>query len=206
MDKFTWLTKVCKRKTYTLWALMMRVISGRFKGKKLLPVKNLKIRPTLDRSKEMIFNTLTSILFKKKLAFENLTVLDTFCGTGALGIEAISRGAKKAFFIDCSTDALDLVKRNINFLEIDIYSKFLNCELPELNFKNLNANLFFMDPPYDFDNYNEVFSSLAKNNLIAHDALAVIELSKKKSFKINNYSLIKKKIISNSCFLFLEKT
>ena len=103
---------------------MMRVISGRFKGKKLLPVKNLKIRPTLDRSKEMIFNTLTSILFKKKLAFENLTVLDTFCGTGALGIEAISRGAKKAFFIDCSTDALDLVKRNINFLEIDIYSKF----------------------------------------------------------------------------------
>ena len=63
-----------------------------------------------------------------------------------------------------------------------------------------------MDPPYDFDNYNEVFSSLAKNNLIAHDALAVIELSKKKSFKINNYSLIKKKIISNSCFLFLEKT
>ena len=185
----------------------MRIISGRFKGKKLLPIKNLKIRPTLDRSKEMIFNTLTSILFKKNLAFENLTILDTFCGTGALGIEAISRGAKKAFFIDNSSDALDLVKKNIKFLELDIYSKLLNCNLPKSDFKDLNANLFFMDPPYDFDNYNEVFSSLAKNNLITQDALGVIELSKKKKkFKINNYSLIKKKIISNSCFLFLEKT
>ena len=62
-----------------------------------------------------------------------------------------------------------------------------------------------MDPPYDFDNYNEVFSSLAKNNLITQDALGVIELSKKKTLKINDYSLIKKKTVSNSCFLFLEK-
>ena len=186
----------------------MRIISGRFKGKKLLPIKNLKIRPTLDRSKEMIFNTLTSILFKKNLAFENLTILDTFCGTGALGMkQQYQEELRKLFFIDNSSDALDLVKKNIKFLELDIYSKLLNCNSLSQTLKTYMPIYFLWILHMILTNYNEVFSSLTKNNLITQDALGVIELSKKKkNFKINNYSLIKKKNYIQFMFLIFRKT
>ena len=90
----------------------MRVISGKLKGKKLLPINELKIRPTSDRSKESIFNTLNSILIKKKINLKDMVVLDGFCGSGALGIEAFSRGAKKIYFIGNCIKSLTLAKNN----------------------------------------------------------------------------------------------
>ena len=76
----------------------MRIISGNFKSIKLFSPKNSYIRPTLDRAKEMIFSTLNSILTARNLDFNNLIVLDCFCGTGALGFECLSRGSGKVFF------------------------------------------------------------------------------------------------------------
>ena len=89
----------------------MRIISGNFKSIKLFSPKNSYIRPTLDRAKEMIFSTLNSILTARNLDFNNLIVLDCFCGTGALGFECLSRGSGKVFFVDKSPHAINLVKK-----------------------------------------------------------------------------------------------
>ena len=90
----------------------MRIISGKFKGKRIISPQDKKIRPTSDRAKEMIFNTLVSILKQKQIFIENIDVLDIYCGTGALGLEAISRGAKSVTFIDKSANAILLAKEN----------------------------------------------------------------------------------------------
>ena len=96
----------------------MRIISGNLKGKKIFSPTNSFIRPTSDKAREMIFNILASIFEKDDVKFYDLKVLDCFCGTGALGIESISRGAKQANFIDNSEKSLKLTKKNIINLDI----------------------------------------------------------------------------------------
>jgi 16S rRNA (guanine966-N2)-methyltransferase len=84
----------------------LRIISGRFKGKKLHSVQGLTIRPTADRLRESIFNILSHEVF-------NAVVLDLFAGTGAMGMEALSRGSESAVFVDNNPEALSAIQRNI---------------------------------------------------------------------------------------------
>ena len=86
----------------------MRVVAGTARGTRLAAPKGVDIRPTSDRAKEAIFNSLHS-----RSAIEEAEVLDLFAGTGALGIEALSRGAKKATFVDKSSESLELVRKNL---------------------------------------------------------------------------------------------
>ena len=90
----------------------MRIISGKFKGKKLFSPNNNKIRPTSDRAKEMIFNTLNSYFLDKNINFSDLIVLDCFCGSGAIGLEFLSRGSKEVIFVDNSLESIELAKKN----------------------------------------------------------------------------------------------
>ena len=94
----------------------MRIISGKFKGKKLFSPNNNKIRPTTDRAKEMIFNTLNSYFLDKKINFSDLIVLDCFCGSGAIGLEFLSRGSKEVIFVDNSLESIELAKKNYFYL------------------------------------------------------------------------------------------
>ena len=89
----------------------MRIISGKFRGKKLLAPKSNEIRPTSDRAKEMMFNTIEVILKNKNKKFHDIVILDCFCGSGALGLESISRGCQKVFFLDNSKEAIRLTKK-----------------------------------------------------------------------------------------------
>ena len=121
----------------------MRIISGKYRGTKLfLPPDDL-IRPTSDRAKEMIFSTLNSILSKKKLNFDNMKVLDFFCGTGGLGIECISRGFKKVCFIDNSKIAIDLTKKNLNLIRSQKFAEIYNSDFRNLKFMPFRADIFF---------------------------------------------------------------
>ena len=88
----------------------MRIISGKFKGKKLFSPNNNLIRPTSDRAKEMIFNTLNSYFLNKNINFKNLIVLDCFCGSGAIGLEFLSRGSK-VIFVDNCLESINLTKK-----------------------------------------------------------------------------------------------
>lgn len=122
----------------------MRIISGRFRGTRLHTPKGIEIRPTADRVRESIFNILGARLQKKR-------VLDLYAGTGAMGIEALSRGATYAVFIDQHPMALDLIRRNITKVRAAEQTTIIPWDID----RNLQClcgqeafDLIFMDPPY----------------------------------------------------------
>ena len=150
----------------------MRVISGKARGTKLNSIDSLNTRPTLDRVKESLFN-----IIQNKIP--DSTVLDLFAGSGALGIECISRGCKKAYFCENSKMAAEMVKTNLNktrfndYSEIYIqdYKKTLNI----LKSKNLKFDLIFIDPPYKEDIAVEVVKQILSLDLLADNGIIIIE-------------------------------
>lgn len=184
---------------------MLRIIAGKFRGKKVLSPKTNFIRPTSNRSKEMIFNTLHSIFKSKELNMGDTTVLDTFCGTGSLGIECLSRGAKKVFFVDNSKISISLTKKNLDLLNIKSSYKILRIDLTKKLNKENEIDLFFMDPPYRKSILNSSLKNLIKSGWLKKKAIGVIE--SEKSVKINfidRVNIIKEKIIGDSKFFFTQ--
>jgi 16S rRNA (guanine(966)-N(2))-methyltransferase RsmD len=184
----------------------MRIISGKFRGQKLCAPLDSKIRPTSDRAKEMIFNTLNSILQKRKLTYNNLSVLDCFSGSGSLGIECISRGTENVFFVDKSLQSLNLTKKNCDSIQSNHLAKFLLSDFRNLKKNIFSADLFFLDPPYKKYKINEIVTFLNSNGLIKKKTIGIIEIPKLEVINdIKDFRILKKKINSNSSFLFVEK-
>ena len=183
----------------------MRIISGKHRGTKLLLPPDELIRPTSDRAKEMIFSTLNSILLKKKLNFNNMKVLDFFCGTGGLGIECISRGFKKVCFIDNSKIAIDITKKNLNLIRAPKFTEIYNLDFRKLKFMPFKADIFFLDPPYNKFKIPEILESIKNAGLLNNKSIGVIELPKSiVESELACLKIIKEKKVSNSLFLFFE--
>ena len=148
----------------------MRVISGDFKGKKILEPKDIKTRPLKDLTKESMFNILEhSKKFSIKL--ENSEILDLFSGTGSFGIECLSRGAKFVTFIENYKGILPTLKKNLTSLKtVKNYSIVEQNILIDFNFKNLKKqfDIIFLDPPYKDKNLgnllDKIYISDAQNN------------------------------------------
>lgn len=148
----------------------MRIISGNRRGLKLKAPKGLDTRPTEDRVKESVFNILGQNFFDD-------LVLDLFCGSGANGIEFISRGAKKSYFVDKSKEAMDCVKYNLEkakFLdEAVLIEDHLNKALRNLDVK---FDYIYMDPPFDRrDLYKRAFKLIRENKLLKPDGKLIVE-------------------------------
>ena len=124
----------------------MRIISGDLKGKKLHSIKGTKTRPTSDRVRESIFNIIA-------FNVENTCILDLFAGTGAFAIEALSRGAMFAVFIDISKNAVSAIRENIKSCNLDDKFKVIKWDITKnltcIEHSNPAFDLVFMDPPYD---------------------------------------------------------
>jgi len=152
--------------------LGLRIIGGDLKGKKLHSVRGPLIRPTADRLRESIFD----ILF---LRVQGAIVLDLFAGSGALGIEALSRGAASAVFIDKHQSALSVIERNIRSCVFDDRTKIIQWNI----LKNLNCikltrpafDLVFMDPPYHRDSIKPALFNLHRSGSLAKEACIIIE-------------------------------
>ncbi len=154
----------------------MRVISGSAKGRKLVSPEGQRVRPTLDRVKESIFNMLSVGIFDS-------SVLDLFAGSGALGIEALSRGAKKAVFIDVSSDSLKIVKQNIELTHLEEKSEcLLRDYITYLNETTEKFDYIFLDPPYAADFLEPALCIIHKNNLLNDDGIVVCELDSADSY------------------------
>ncbi len=183
----------------------MRIISGKHKGTRLIAPSDDLIRPTSDRAKEMIFNTLNSILSKKNLKIDDMKVLDFFCGTGSLGIECISRGFKQVCFIDNSKIAIDLTKKNLELIGAQKFAEIYKLDFRKLKSCTFKADIFFLDPPYNKFKVPEILKSIRNAGLISNKSLGIVELSnstlENESFCLR---IIKKKKVSNSLFLFVE--
>ena len=147
----------------------MRIISGKFRGLKLYPPLDSNTRPTSDRLKESLFSILES--HKYNLNLSTSKVLDICSGTGALGIEAISRGAKLVYFIEKDPKATDIIEKNISKLKInnqnEIYIQLIQDDAIKA-FEKISAmfDIVFIDPPYNSSIIEECLIGLKELNLI----------------------------------------
>lgn len=150
----------------------MRVISGKARGHKLKTIDGSTVRPTADRVKEAMFNILAA---KQKGAH----VLDLFAGSGALGIEAISRGAQSAVFVDYNTRVLTALRHNLEKCKITDLATVIQWNIKKnLNFLNNYSqpfDLVFMDPPYHQDLVRTAIGHLLLSDCLAHSATIVAE-------------------------------
>lgn len=147
----------------------MRVITGSARGKKLEPPVGMNTRPTTDRVKESVFNIIQSYL-----PAEN--VLDLFAGSGAMGIEALSRGSKNAVFIDNDFAAINVIKRNLDGTHLSEKAMVLKLNAEEyLNRCNEKFDIIFLDPPYNCDFLNITIKKIISSHILNEDGIIVVE-------------------------------
>lgn len=150
----------------------MRIIGGKHRGRVLTEFKGEAIRPTADRVKESVFNILS-----REIA--GARVLDLFCGSGALGLECISRGAKEAVFNDCSKDSVAVLTANIKKLGEGEVCTVRALDYPAcLSALQGKFDIVFLDPPYRFDYGVKAAEEIARRGLLAEDGVIVYERDK----------------------------
>ena len=184
----------------------MRVIGGKWKSRKInrlfKPSHNKIIRPTSDRVKENIFNILESLDIGNPIV--GAKVLDIFCGTGAMGIEAISRGANFCHFIDKSLISRQITLENINNLSCEKETQFLLKNVLEIGDCNHEkADIIFLDPPYKNNIAESSILKLSKFGWIDKNTLIILEKGKEEFFR-SGFKLIDKRIYGNTEILFLK--
>ena len=167
----------------------MRITGGIIRGRRLGKVKGLPIRPTSDTVRESIFDILGQTL-------TNLRILDLFSGTGSLGIESLSRGAKNAVFVDNSYRAVAIIKNNLTICGYNEVSTIIRAKLPNglSHIQDLGEGQFdviFIDPPYGKGYIQPTIHTLMDIKLLAKDGRIVVESSRytNDSLPMNLYSL-----------------
>ncbi len=155
----------------------MRVIAGKFRSRTLRSLKGQALRPTSDRLRETLFNILGP-------AIQGAVFIDLFSGTGAVGIEALSRGARGAFFIEQHAPAAALIRRNVDSLQIgkeaDIHCADVLRGLERLEARHVHAEFIFLDPPYAAsEEYEKVLEYLGESPLLAPGGRVIAEHLKK---------------------------
>ena len=177
----------------------MRIISGTLRSKKLFtPKDDTKIRPTSDRAREAIFNIITS---KLESSFSELAVLDIFSGTGALGLEAASRGAKSITFVDID---LELTQKNAKLCGLKNV-KFIKKDATKLPLAQDPYDLIFLDAPYNQGLTDPTLNALIKGNYLTPKTLIIAETAKDEALDIPSLlELIDKRIYGAARFSFLS--
>ena len=179
----------------------MRVIAGRAKSLRLKTPDGMGTRPTTDRIKETLFN-----MFRPE-ALSGSTFLDIFAGSGAIGIEALSRGAKKAVFIEQNEKASACIRDNLAFTKLPgglVMEKDFSAALSSL--KGETFDFVFMDPPYALGAEEAVLKGLITNGLLNDRSLIIIEAGLDRAmpdFTALHYELIREKTYTTNRHLFL---
>jgi 16S rRNA (guanine(966)-N(2))-methyltransferase RsmD len=150
----------------------MRIISGSKKGKRLLTPEDYAIRPTSDKVRGAMFNVL-------QFEIQGKTVLDLFCGTGAIGIEALSRGAKFAVFVDNSAESLELARRNIAACGFEGNSRLVLSDAVKF-VKNTDEefDITFLDPPYNKGILQRIIPHCSGKIVAEHESELDLQLGK----------------------------
>ena len=177
----------------------MRIISGKFKGRRISAPKNLPVRPTTDMSKEALFNVLNN-----HFNFDELKVLDLFSGTGNISYEFASRGSQNITSVDADFGCVKFIKQtavefdfNIAAIKSDVLQYIERC--------NSTYDIIFADPPYGFDQktFEKIVVSIFKNGLLLENGMMIIEHSKyTKLDHLEHFSF--KKSYGGSIFSFFE--
>lgn len=158
----------------------MRIVAGKYRSRKIVfPDFPDKVRPTMDRVREAIFSSLGSEI-------EDKNILDLFAGSGAYGLEALSRGAKRVVFVDNFKESIKAIQKNLKSLNETtsdvLFMDYLNA-LDFFKTKQENFDVIFIDPPYKMiDSYQKVLIFLINNNLVSGHPIFVLESNNKIDF------------------------
>ena len=188
----------------------MRIISGIFRGKKLIKFNKVGIKPTTDKTRESIFNIIISYLkineINNNLPLQGFNVLDIFAGTGALGLEAISRGAEKVTFIEKSKDNLKVLYKNVDHLDVNKKVKIIKRSIGKVKKIDGKFDLVFMDPPYKMDEiFNKTLKKVLEFKIIKDNSLIILEHARKKKIIIPKvFKIIKEKNYGNSSLTLIK--
>ena len=185
----------------------MRIISGLFKGKKILQPKDGETRPLKDLTKESIFNIIRHSK-KFQVNLENSIILDLFSGVGSFGIECLSRGVKHVVFFENYKGVLPLLKRNLKNLE-----KLNNYEIIEKDVYNRSAflnlkkkfNIIYIDPPFKDKNLDKILVSIREEGILDKKGIIIIHRHKKEKVSFDNkFNVIEEKKYGISKIIFLN--
>lgn len=154
--------------------VIMKIISGTLKGRNIEGYNIEGTRPTMDRVKESLFGMIQDYI-------KDSTVLDLFAGSGNLGVEAISNGAKIAYFIDNNPEVIKVLNKNIANLDIQTKSRVILSDwkkaLNTFATQNIKFDLIFIDPPYAYDVYEKILNKVSTLNLLSDNGLIIMEHS-----------------------------
>lgn len=178
----------------------MRIISGKFKSKRLQAPKNLPVRPTTDIAKEALFNILNNLYY-----FQEIVVLDLFSGTGNISYEFASRGTENITAVDAHYGCIKYI--NTISKELDISINTLKSDAFKfLDKNNSKYDIIFADPPYNFEieKFEEIITLVFKNELLSDEGVLILEHSKHTNLTENSHLSYQKKYGGNM-FSFFEK-
>ncbi len=182
----------------------MRIIGGKARGTKLYTLEGDNTRPTLDRVKESLFNIIQRDIPES-------IFLDLFSGSGAIGLEAVSRGAKKAILCDKSKEAINIIKKNIEKThlenQIELYQlpfeKLLNDKIEE------KIDIIYIDPPYKTDFVYNAIKIILDKNLIKEDSIIIIETDEEeriiKQIEKLNIEIVNQRKYGRAHLIFVKK-
>jgi 16S rRNA (guanine966-N2)-methyltransferase len=183
----------------------MRVVGGRLKGRNLASPSSRDIRPTADRLRESLFNILVHAYDDP---VQDARVLDLFAGTGALGIEAISRGAGFALFVDNGAEARALLRNNVEALGLGGVTKVYRRDAANLGPAHPMEpfSLVFLDPPYGKGLAEKALISLRDGGWLVTSALAVVEEAKASAMKApEGFEELERRVYDDTEFVFLQR-
>ena len=155
----------------------MRIISGKYRKKRILPPKNLKVRPTTDIAKEGLFNILSN-----NLDIESLKVLDLFSGTGSISYEFASRGCNNITSIELNYRNFSFIRKTVNDLSFNQIKVIKTNVFVYLKQCREKYDLIFADPPYNLNDIEKIHELIFKNSLLNKEGLLIIEHSKRIKF------------------------
>jgi len=182
----------------------MRVVGGRLRGRNLASPQSREIRPTADRLRESVFNILTHAYGDP---VTGARVLDLFAGTGALGIEAVSRGAAFALFVDNGTEARALLRNNVEALGLGGVTKVFRRDATNLGPAHPVEpfSLAFLDPPYAKGLAEKSLASLRDGGWLTKEALVVVEEAKSAGFVVpEGFTELERRAYDDTEFVFLR--
>ena len=185
----------------------MRVIAGKARRLNLKTVPGMETRPTTDRIKETLFNILQPELLDCRF-------LDLFSGSGAIGIEALSRGAAKAVFVDNSKEALSCIRQNLEKTHLAdnraiVIGQDCAGAIHALDAKKMHFDIIFMDPPYQLNAEKEVLTAIADSKIADEDTQIIIEATLDREFSEDElacFDVVRVKEYKTNKHIFLQKS
>ena len=183
----------------------MRVIAGSARSLRLKTIEGIETRPTTDRIKETLFNMLNPYIPGSRF-------LDLFAGSGAIGIEALSRGASEAVFIDNNKKCVDCIKANLKFTKLEdrasVYNSTAASAIAMMDDED-PFDIIFLDPPYDNLYEKDVLYALDDSKLVDEDTIIIVEASKETDFDYveeeTNFEVYKEKVYKSNKHVFIRK-